>query len=83
MCVACRKPHPKRELLRIVKNKEGVVSFDFTGKAQGRGAYICPKIECLERAYKIKAINRALDCTLTEEMVGELKRVTLRRDIER
>ena len=47
MCVACRQGRPKRELIRVVKNKEGVVAVDTTGKAQGRGAYLCPDIACL------------------------------------
>ena len=81
MCVACRTGRPKRELIRIVKNKENVVLVDQTGKAQGRGAYICPTLECLERAWKIKALSRALECEITEEMISELKRVILRREI--
>lgn len=83
MCVACRQGRPKRELIRIVKNKEGVVSVDTTGKAQGRGAYLCPDVACLERAYKIKALNRALECEFTEEMFQEAKRVILRREIDK
>ena len=81
MCVACREPHEKRELLRIVKNNSGVVNFDLTGKAQGRGAYICPKIDCLDKAFKTKALNRALDCVITEEIYSDLKRVIQRREI--
>lgn len=81
MCVACRTGRPKRELIRIVKNKENVVLVDQTGKAQGRGAYICPTLECLERAWKIKALSRALECEITEEMISELRRVILRREI--
>ena len=81
MCVACREPHEKKELLRIVKNNSGEVAFDMTGKAQGRGAYICPKVECLDKAYKAKALNRALECTMTEDMYNELKRVIQRREI--
>lgn len=81
MCVACREGKPKKELIRIVKNKDGQVSLDLTGKAQGRGAYICPTVECLERAYKSKAMNRALECTMDEAMFSEMKRVILRRDI--
>ena len=83
MCVACRQGRPKRELIRGVTNKEGVVSVDITGKAQGRGAYLCPDIACLEKAYKIKALNRALECDFTEEMLQEAKRVILRREIEK
>lgn len=81
MCVACRQGKPKKELIRVVKNKEGDVVVDTTGKAQGRGAYICPDVACLEKAYKIKALNRALDIDFTEEMFNEAKRVILRREI--
>lgn len=83
MCIACRQGKPKRELIRIVRNKEGEVSVDTTGKAHGRGAYLCPEVACLERAYKIKALNRALECEFTEEMLQEAKRVILRREIEK
>ncbi len=81
MCVACRQGKPKKELIRIVKNKESEVGVDTTGKAQGRGAYICSSIECLEKAYKTKALSRALECEMTEDMFSELKRVILRRAI--
>jgi len=83
MCVACREGRPKRELLRIVRDKDGTVSVDDTGKAQGRGAYICPTIECLEKAQKTRALSRALECEITEEAYGELRRVILRREITR
>lgn len=52
MCVACRQGKPKKELIRIVRNKEGSVGVDLTGKAQGRGAYLCPSVDCLEKAIK-------------------------------
>lgn len=81
MCVACREGKPKKELIRIVKNKEGAVGVDLTGKAQGRGAYLCPAVECLEKAVKSRALQRALECELSEEMVSEIKRVILRRGI--
>lgn len=73
----------KKELLRIVKNKDGEVSVDLTGKSSGRGAYICPKVECLDKAYKSKALARALDCSIADETYSEMRRVILRRDIER
>lgn len=76
-------PMPKKELLRIVKNKDGEVSVDLTGKSSGRGAYICPKVECLDKAYKSKALARALDCSIADETYSEMRRVILRRDIER
>lgn len=74
---------PKKELLRIVRDKEGVVSVDVTGKSSGRGAYICPKVECLDKAFKTKALSRALDCTIAEETYNEMRRVILRREIEK
>ena len=81
MCVACREGKPKTELIRIVRNKEGAVGVDLTGKAQGRGAYLCPSVQCLEKAIKSRALQRALECELTEEMAAEIKRVILRREI--
>ena len=81
MCVACRQGKPKKELIRSVRNKEGGVGVDLTGKAQGRGAYLCPSVDCLEKAVKSRALQRALECELTEEMAAEIKRVILRREI--
>ena len=83
LCVACRQPMPKKELLRIVRSKEGNVSVDVTGKSSGRGAYICPKVECLDKAYKSRALARALEVEISEETYGEMRRVILRRDIEK
>ena len=57
MCVGCREMHPKKELIRIVLPKEGEMVADPSGKAHGRGAYICRKQECLERAKKQKAVR--------------------------
>lgn len=81
MCIACREGKPKKELIRIVKNKDGQVSVDLTGKAQGRGAYLCPSVQCLEKAYKSNALSRALECSMNDDMFAEIKRVILRRDI--
>ena len=52
MCVGCRQMMPKKDLIRIVKSPEGVISVDDRGKAPGRGAYICHNQECLNKAYK-------------------------------
>ena len=81
LCVACRSPRPKKEMLRIVKSPEGMLKLDTTGKAQGRGAYICPDVECLDKAKKTRALERALDYPLTEELYNEIKRVIMRRAI--
>ena len=53
-CMGCNGKKPKKELIRIVKNKEGEINIDRTGKMQGRGAYICDNIECLEKLIKTK-----------------------------
>lgn len=61
MCVGCREMLPKKELLRVVRNNEGAIRIDLTGKAAGRGAYICPKVDCLQRAKKSRALERAFE----------------------
>lgn len=81
LCVACRSPRPKKEMLRVVKSPEGMLKLDTTGKAQGRGAYICPEVECLDKAKKTRALERALEYPLTDELYNEIKRVILRRAI--
>ena len=58
-CVGCREMKPKKELIRVVKSPEGEVSLDFKGKKPGRGAYVCPDAECLRRARKSRALERA------------------------
>lgn len=58
-CLGCREMKPKRELIRAVKSPEGVISLDFKGKAAGRGAYICPSKDCLKKAIKGKALEKA------------------------
>ena len=52
MCLGCGEMKSKRELIRVVKSKEGDISLDLTGKRSGRGAYICKSVECLEKARK-------------------------------
>ena len=74
-CIGCNEMKPKKELIRVVKNKDNVVSVDLTGKANGRGAYICPNIKCFEEAYKNKNFNRALETDITEEIYTKLKEV--------
>ena len=74
MCVGCREMIPKKELLRVVKSPEGVISFDPVGKAPGRGAYICRKTECLDKARKIRALERQLECAISDEVFDQLAR---------
>ena len=73
MCNGCMEMKPKKELIRIVKNSEGEVSVDLTGKKSGRGAYICKSLECLEKAVKAKRLSRNLDVTIDDEIYNRLR----------
>ncbi|MDK2917432.1 MAG: uncharacterized protein PWQ37_165 [Candidatus Petromonas sp.] len=71
-CVGCNEQKPKKELIRIVKNKEGSIKVDYTGKAHGRGAYICPEADCLKKAQKKKALNKAFQYEIPDEIYERL-----------
>ena len=71
-CVGCREMRPKKELFRVVKSPEGVISLDFRGKAPGRGAYLCPNGECLKKAIRAKALERAFSVQIPQEVLDEL-----------
>ena len=71
-CLGCRAQKPKRELIRVVRSPEGDISLDFRGKANGRGAYICPDPACLKKAVKQKALERALQTPIPEEIYAQL-----------
>lgn len=73
MCVGCQEMRPKKELIRVVKNAEGEVSIDLTGKKPGRGAYICKNIDCLEKAIKTKRIERSFEMKISDEIYNRLK----------
>lgn len=73
MCVACRSMKDKNELIRIVKNKNGEINLDVTGKAQGRGAYICRDLNCLLKAEKSGALNRAFSVNVDRSVYDKLK----------
>ena len=71
-CLGCREMKPKRELIRAVKSPEGEESLDFKGKAAGRGAYICPSKDCLKKAMKAKALERAFSAQIPPEVYEQL-----------
>ncbi|MBQ6076071.1 MAG: YlxR family protein [Lachnospiraceae bacterium] len=73
-CAGCRGVKEKSGLIRIVRTPEGVVRADFTGRAAGRGTYLCPQISCLETALKKGGIARSLHVTLTSEQTEKLRR---------
>ena len=71
-CIGCRERRPKRELVRIVRSPEGVVNLDRSGKANGRGAYLCHDTACLRRAVKSNALSRALEAPIPETVLERL-----------
>ena len=76
-CMGCNEKKPKKELVRIVKNKDGEIFIDRTGKADGRGAYICDSIECLEKVIKSKRLERVLETQIPEEIYNNLRGVII------
>lgn len=72
-CIGCNEIKFKKELIRIVKNKEGQIFIDRTGKANGRGAYICDNIECLEKAIKTKRLEKTFETNIDAKLYEELK----------
>ena len=72
-CVGCREMKEKKALIRVVKSPEGTVSLDFRGKMPGRGAYVCPDPECLKRARKSRALERAFSLPLPPEVLEGLE----------
>ncbi len=73
-CVGCGEAHDKKDLIRIVRSKEGIISLDESGKANGRGAYVCKKKACLERAVKTKGLDRAFKERVSSDVYEGLKK---------
>lgn len=72
-CTGCNEMKPKKELVRIVRDPEGNISVDLTGKKSGRGAYICKTAQCLAAAKKAKRLERAFECSIPEEVYERLE----------
>ena len=73
-CMGCRERKAKRELIRVVRGPEGTVSLDFSGKAPGRGAYLCPNAECLKKAIRAKALDRSLETQIPQQVYERLEK---------
>ena len=81
-CTGCGEMKPKRELIRVVRAPEkedgqggvsgGDISLDLTGKAPGRGAYVCKNAECFKKARKAKRFERSLGCNIPEEVYDSM-----------
>lgn len=76
-CLGCGEAKPKKELIRIVKQNDGKIFIDKTGKANGRGAYICNNVECLEKAIKSKRLERNFETKIDNEIYESLRGVII------
>ncbi|MBR6522701.1 MAG: YlxR family protein [Oscillospiraceae bacterium] len=74
-CMGCREMKPKKELIRVVRSPEGSVALDFKGKVPGRGAYLCPDLQCLKKARKSGSIGRVLEVEIPAEIYDEMETV--------
>ena len=72
-CMGCNERFPKSALLRVVRDPDGNISLDFTGKKSGRGAYICKNAACLKKAQKTKRLSRALECDVPDEVMAQME----------
>ncbi len=76
-CIGCNIKKDKRDFIRIVKNKENEIEVDKTGKMQGRGAYICDSIDCLEKAIKSKRLEKSFEMQISNEIYEKLRGVMI------
>lgn len=72
-CTGCGEQKPKKELVRVVKTPDGEILLDLTGKASGRGAYICNNAECLKKARKSKRIDRTFEMTIPDAIYEQME----------
>ena len=77
MCTGCMEMKPKKELIRVVKSKEGEISLDLVGKKPGRGAYVCKDPACLAKAFKTKRLSRNLETPISERIYGDVQKAVV------
>lgn len=73
MCVGCRERFLKQELIRVVRVPDGQIVIDDKGKVSGRGAYVCKNAQCLSKAVKTRALQRALEVDIGNDLLNQLK----------
>ena len=73
-CMGCRERREKRAMIRVVRTPEGEVTLDFSGKKNGRGAYLCPNPDCLKKAIRSKSLDRSLEVEIPEEVYARLQK---------
>ena len=76
-CMGCNQKKDKKELIRIVKNKNNEISIDRTGKKEGRGAYICDDVNCLDKLIKSKRLERVFEMSISNEIYESLRGVII------
>ena len=76
-CMGCNEKKDKKDLIRIVKNKDNEISIDRTGQKEGRGAYICDDVNCLEKVIKSKRLERVLEIPISKEIYESLRGVII------
>ena len=76
-CMGCNQKKDKKELIRIVKNKNNEISIDRTGKKEGRGAYICDDVNCLDKLIKSKRLERVFEMSISNERYESLRGVII------
>ena len=74
MCSGCGEHKPKKELVRVVKSPEGNVSLDLSGRKPGRGAYICPALDCLQKARRAHRLERAFSCQIPDAVYDAMEK---------
>ena len=72
-CIGCNSKKEKKDLIRVVKNKDGEISIDLTGKKDGRGIYLCKSEECLNKAIKNKRISRTFEMEIDQNIYENLR----------
>lgn len=78
-CVGCGINIAKKDLIRIVRNKNDEIFVDITGKANGRGVYICNSVECLEKAFKNNELSKSLKSKIDEDIYDELNKIIMKQ----
>ena len=73
-CMGCRERLSKKDMIRVVRRTDGEVQLDFSGKLNGRGAYVCHDSECLKKALRSKALDRSLEVTIPEQVIQRLEK---------
>ncbi len=72
-CTGCHEMKSKKDMIRVIKTAEGEICIDATGRKNGRGAYICPRMDCLTKAVKSRGLERSLKTAIPESIFSQLK----------